>query len=153
MSVSYDVEVLLCDAGPWDPRARARLSPRERGELCQRASGEFRDKVTRLLMPRLRQFEADLVLVSAGFDAHCDDLYHFLTEDDYNWVTGEVVGAAQSCGGAVVSVLEGGYSLEPASVPKKIHKNSPNLLDPAGTANQSDNRFALLPGDGGLVKG
>ena len=46
-----------------------------------------RMKVSSQLMPQLSAFEPDLIFISAGFDGHCDDLYHFLTEADLHWVT------------------------------------------------------------------
>jgi acetoin utilization deacetylase AcuC-like enzyme len=67
------------------------------------------------LFPALRAFKADLVIISAGFDAHHLDPLGGLnfTDDDYHWVTRELMAAAdESAGGRVVSVLEGGYSLQ-----------------------------------------
>ncbi len=54
------------------------------------ASREFRARVRASLLPRLRAFGPDLVLVSAGFDGHSLDFYHFLTERDYAWLTAEL---------------------------------------------------------------
>lgn len=42
------------------------------------------------LLPALRSFRPDLVFISAGFDAHVDDMYHFLTEADMHWVTQQI---------------------------------------------------------------
>lgn len=56
-------------------------------KYCDRASAEFRSKITSTLLPRLAAFEPDLLFISAGFDGHCDDMYHWLREDDYHWVT------------------------------------------------------------------
>jgi hypothetical protein len=80
-----------------------------------------------MLLPSLEKFNPDLLFISAGFDAHFDDMYHFLTEDDLHWVTEQLCAVADRCGDygatsggsgarkagscAVVSVLEGGYSL------------------------------------------
>ncbi|MEZ5911017.1 MAG: histone deacetylase family protein [Paracoccaceae bacterium] len=65
--------------------------------------------------PRLRAFKPELVLVSAGFDAHERDPLGALgwTTDDFRWLTqGLCDVAADCCGGRVVSTLEGGYDLE-----------------------------------------
>jgi acetoin utilization deacetylase AcuC-like enzyme len=64
--------------GPWDPRARSKLNLKQRTALRDTASKELRRKVEGMLLPRLKQFSPELLLISAGFDAHQDDLYHFL---------------------------------------------------------------------------
>ena len=67
------------------------------------------------VMPVLRAARPDLVLVSAGFDAHVADPLANLALDteDFAWITGRICDvAAESCGGRVVSVLEGGYDLD-----------------------------------------
>ncbi len=67
------------------------------------------------VFPRLREFDPDLILISAGFDAHTrDPLANLLWEDeDFAWVTRELVKVAEEvCDGRVVSTLEGGYDLE-----------------------------------------
>lgn len=82
------------------------------------AAGEgseaFRAAVSEHWLPRLQAFAPQLLLVSAGFDAHhADDLagLNFSTED-YAWVTRELVQVAeQSAQGRIVSTLEGGYEL------------------------------------------
>jgi acetoin utilization deacetylase AcuC-like enzyme len=65
-------------------------------------------------LPRLRAFAPELLLVSAGFDAHqADDMAGLsLVDSDYAWVTGELAAIARdSAGGRLVSTLEGGYDL------------------------------------------
>jgi acetoin utilization deacetylase AcuC-like enzyme len=60
-------------------------------------------------------FSPDVVVVSAGFDAHRRDLLGNLNliEADYAWVTHRLMEIAKKrCGGRVVSVLEGGYHLD-----------------------------------------
>ena len=77
-------------------------------------SKEFRDAFERIILPGLRDFDPDILLISAGFDAHADDplAQLRLTEADYQWVTHELLAAAEDCcEGRVVSVLEGGYDL------------------------------------------
>ena len=77
-------------------------------------SAAFRDAMTAVVLPALRRFSPEFVLVSAGFDAHGDDPLAGLcfTDDDYRWVTLALMGVADSCcQGRLVSTLEGGYDL------------------------------------------
>ena len=74
----------------------------------------FREVVSMVWMPRLREFAPELIYISAGFDAHYeDDMASLgLVESDYAWVTEQVKqGADESAKGRIVSMLEGGYSL------------------------------------------
>ncbi|MFP4275478.1 MAG: histone deacetylase family protein [Paracoccaceae bacterium] len=66
------------------------------------------------VFPRLRAFAPELLVISAGFDAHEDDPLANLTwqAEDFAWLTRRLCAvAAEICGGRVVSVLEGGYDL------------------------------------------
>ena len=75
----------------------------------------FREAMESAILPRLRAFSPDLIIISAGFDAHrLDPLGHLkLVGADYGWITGALMEIAEkSAKGRVVSVLEGGYSLE-----------------------------------------
>lgn len=75
---------------------------------------EFRAAVTRHWLPALERFQPELLLVSAGFDAHLDDYMAMLelTEADYKWVTAELKRIADRYAhGRIVSALEGGYDL------------------------------------------
>jgi acetoin utilization deacetylase AcuC-like enzyme len=77
-------------------------------------SKEFRDAVSRAWIPALEAFKPQLLLVSAGFDAHLEDDMAMLrlTDADYGWVTEQVKALAERhAAGRVVSVLEGGYAL------------------------------------------
>ena len=77
-------------------------------------SPEFRAAMTGKVLPALRDFGPELVLISAGFDAHmADPLAQLnLTADDFAWATAALVDVAEACcAGRVVSVLEGGYDL------------------------------------------
>jgi acetoin utilization deacetylase AcuC-like enzyme len=77
-------------------------------------SADFRKAWSKKLLPALRDFNPQFILISAGFDGHEDDpLANLnLTEDDYAWITREIVGVANDCcSGRVVSTLEGGYDL------------------------------------------
>ena len=78
------------------------------------ASGGFREAVTKLWIPALDEFAPELVLFSAGFDAHAEDDMAMLrfSDADYAWVTEQVKAVAdRRAQGRIVSVLEGGYSL------------------------------------------
>ena len=75
----------------------------------------MRGRYTAAVFPRLRAFAPDLILVSAGFDAHArDPLANLLWEaGDFAWITRELVALAEElCGGRMVSTLEGGYDLQ-----------------------------------------
>jgi acetoin utilization deacetylase AcuC-like enzyme len=68
-----------------------------------------------VILPRLDGFKPDLVLISAGFDAHTrDPLANLnLVEADFAWATARLMElAGRCCDGRVVSVLEGGYDLQ-----------------------------------------
>ena len=84
-------------------------------------SREFREGVTDHWLPHLEAFAPELVLISAGFDAHvADDMSNLsLTDDDYEWITRELVKIADaSAGGRIVSMLEGGY--EPSVLARSV---------------------------------
>ena len=77
-------------------------------------SEEFRDAVADHWLPALERHRPQLILISAGFDAHREDPLAGLkfTEDDYAWVTRELIAvAARHAQGRIVSTLEGGYAL------------------------------------------
>jgi acetoin utilization deacetylase AcuC-like enzyme len=77
-------------------------------------STEMRDAYGAVGLPALEAFQPDLIILSAGFDAHRLDPLAGLnwTEDDYAWLTRRVLDIADRlCGGRVVSTLEGGYHL------------------------------------------
>jgi len=66
-------------------------------------------------MAEVDGFAPDLILVSAGFDAHARDplAQQQLEDDDFAWATRSILSVARArCGGRVVSSLEGGYDLE-----------------------------------------
>ena len=65
-------------------------------------------------LPELERFAPQLILVSAGFDAHRDDPLASLTftEQDFEWVTAALLGVAERhAGGRLICSLEGGYAL------------------------------------------
>ncbi len=78
-------------------------------------SGEqFKEAFQSRILPALHNFSPDLVMISAGFDAHKDDPLASLrmVEADFMWVTEELLKVAdRHCNGRVVSMLEGGYDL------------------------------------------
>lgn len=85
----------------------APLRPNDGGE-------QFRDAFESRILPALHNFAPDLVLISAGFDAHeADPLANLrLTEPDFVWATERLMRVAEShANGRLVSMLEGGYDL------------------------------------------
>jgi acetoin utilization deacetylase AcuC-like enzyme len=73
-----------------------------------------REAIESMWLPRLEEFRPQMLFVSAGFDAHReDDLGQLgLVEDDYAWITRQLVAlAARHAKGRIVSCLEGGYNL------------------------------------------
>lgn len=75
---------------------------------------EYLEAIRSRVRPAVEAFEPEVLMISAGFDAHRDDpLAHIeLSEAGFELMTRELVAAAeQCCGGRVVSVLEGGYDL------------------------------------------
>ena len=85
---------------------------------------QFRDAMRTIILPALDHFAPDLVLISAGFDAHrADPLGSLqLIEEDFAWATLELMSAADAYAkGRVVSVLEGGYDLQGLAASVAIH--------------------------------
>jgi len=107
-------------------------SERERGKFGNIAnaplppgstSDDFRDAFG-FIRPALKDFAPDLVLVSAGFDAHVDDPLAglALVEEDYAWITDELLAIAENTAqGRLVSILEGGYDLGALSRSVVVH--------------------------------
>lgn len=87
-------------------------------------SKSFRDVYERVILPRVDAFSPQLLLISAGFDAHRDDPLAGmeLTEADFAWVTKKLCDLADThCEGRVVSALEGGYDLEALGASARAH--------------------------------
>lgn len=85
---------------------------------------QFREGFESTLLPALRRFAPELLILSAGFDAHhLDPLGGLgLRDEDFHWVTAELARvAAESGKGRVVSILEGGYSLEGLATGSAAH--------------------------------
>jgi acetoin utilization deacetylase AcuC-like enzyme len=77
-------------------------------------SREFRAAVREAWLPALNEFRPQLIIFSAGFDAHAEDDMAMLRfgDADYGWVTEQVKEVAgRHAGGRMLSMLEGGYSL------------------------------------------
>ena len=84
----------------------------------------FHDAWAGTIIPELEVFAPELLIVSAGFDAHrADPLAQLRLEtEDYAWITEALLEVARKhCGGRVVSVLEGGYDLEALAASAAIH--------------------------------
>lgn len=78
-------------------------------------SAAFRSAMEKVVLPALRSFAPDMILISAGFDAHARDPLATLRfeEEDFEWATRELCDvAAEFCRGRIVSTLEGGYDLD-----------------------------------------
>lgn len=92
------------------PAANVVLAP-----LPARSGGMLaRDAIAQTWLPRLADFAPELIVISAGFDAHREDELGSLgwVEADYAWITQQIVAQAKlSAQGRIVSLLEGGYSL------------------------------------------
>jgi acetoin utilization deacetylase AcuC-like enzyme len=77
-------------------------------------SREFREAVRAAWIPALNEYKPELVIFSAGFDAHAEDEMAMLrfSDADYAWVTEQLKAVAdQHSAGRMVSMLEGGYAL------------------------------------------
>jgi acetoin utilization deacetylase AcuC-like enzyme len=107
----------LSDRGEHDNIVNAPLSAGE-------GSDTFRDAFETAILPRLERFGPDLIVISAGFDAHWRDPLADLnlTEADFAWATKRLMDLAdRRCGSRIVSLLEGGYDLEGLSKSVAAH--------------------------------
>ncbi|HEY2528336.1 MAG TPA: histone deacetylase family protein [Xanthobacteraceae bacterium] len=98
----------LGETGEHNTVVNAPLRPGDDGE-------KFRAAFASRILPRLRDFRPELIVISAGFDAHMrDPLANInLDEEDFAWVTQKLMEVAdQYSDGRIVSLLEGGYDLE-----------------------------------------
>ncbi len=105
------------ERGAHDQIINIPLPPGSNGEAMREA---YKDEV----FPALEKFKPDLLLISAGFDAHVADPLAGLnwTTEDYVWVTRRLVALAEKlCHGRVVSCLEGGYDLAALSEATAAH--------------------------------
>ena len=75
-------------------------------------------------VPAIHDFSPDLILISAGFDAHHrDPLAHIELQDaDYRWITDATADVAEvKCHGRIASILEGGYDLQALASASRAH--------------------------------
>jgi acetoin utilization deacetylase AcuC-like enzyme len=96
------------ERGEHDTIVNAPLAPND-------GAAKFRAAFENLILPQLQKFAPELIIISAGFDAHRrDPLANInLDAEDFDWVTRKLMDVAHSsAGGRVVSVLEGGYDLQ-----------------------------------------
>ncbi|MCB1489610.1 MAG: histone deacetylase family protein, partial [Bauldia sp.] len=85
---------------------------------------EFEEAFNARVLPVINAFVPDLIVISAGFDAHWRDPLASLNlrEEDFAWATEELMRQAdRHCGGRIVSVLEGGYNLEGLAMSVAAH--------------------------------
>ncbi|GAA6160637.1 histone deacetylase family protein [Ruegeria sp. HU-ET01832] len=105
------------ETGTFDTVLNIPLPPGSSGVVMQAA-------YRALAFPRLREFRPELIIISAGFDAHQDDPLAELnwSTDDFAWITSELCKiAGEVCGGRIVSTLEGGYDLRALSEATRAH--------------------------------
>jgi acetoin utilization deacetylase AcuC-like enzyme len=96
------------ERGEHDTIVNAPLRPED-------GSAKFRAAFDNVILPQLKKFAPELVIISAGFDAHRRDPLANINLDagDFGWVTQKLMDIADStAGGRIVSVLEGGYDLQ-----------------------------------------
>ena len=96
------------ERGEHDTIVNAPLSPED-------GSAQFRAAFENVILPQLQKFAPELIIVSAGFDAHYRDPLASLNlrAEDFGWVTRKLMDVADhSAEGRIVSVLEGGYDLQ-----------------------------------------
>jgi acetoin utilization deacetylase AcuC-like enzyme len=127
-----DASVLYCSTheAPLYPGTGAVSERGEHGTIVNAPlrSGDggeaFKEVLESVILPRIDAFAPDLILVSAGFDAHWRDPLASLnlTEADFGWATLMLMALAdRHCGRRIVSLLEGGYDLEGLSKSTATH--------------------------------
>src|ERR1700753_618370 len=96
------------ERGEHDTVVNAPLAPDD-------GSAKFRAAFENVILPQLQKFSPELIVISAGFDAHFRDPLASinLKAEDFGWVTRKLMEIAdRSASGRIVSVLEGGYDLQ-----------------------------------------
>jgi acetoin utilization deacetylase AcuC-like enzyme len=96
------------ERGEYDTVVNAPLASEDGG-------AQFRAAFERRILPALEKFAPELIIISAGFDAHYRDPLASLNlkAEDFGWVTRKLMDVAdKTAGGRIVSVLEGGYDLQ-----------------------------------------
>jgi len=87
---------------------------------------KFKEAFRERVLPAVDNFKPDLLMISAGFDAHHRDPLAGLNlvADDFDWATGKLLEIAEtSCESRVVSLLEGGYDLQGLAESASAHVN------------------------------
>lgn len=106
--------------------------------MANSGSADLRRVWQQEIEPALREFQPQLILVSAGFDAHhLDPLAELnFNEEDYQWLTQQILTVAKDCcEGRVVSLLEGGYNLPALAASVAAHVNA--LMEAPRTVQRS----------------
>jgi len=127
-----DPSVLFCSTHqmPLYPGSGAKTETGGKGTIVNAplspnsGSDHFREAFKSRVLPALDDFRPDLIIISAGFDAHHrDPLAQInLTGEDFDWATGRVLEMAdKSAKNRVVSLLEGGYDLEGLAESAGLH--------------------------------
>ncbi|WP_425419206.1 histone deacetylase family protein [Oricola indica] len=127
-----DASVLYCSTHqmPLYPGTGAKGETGEHGTICnaplrpQDTGDQFRAAFKERVLTALDDFQPDLIIISAGFDAHHrDPLAEInLVEDDFDWATGKLMDAAgRHCNDRLVSLLEGGYDLKGLAASTAAH--------------------------------
>lgn len=91
---------------------------------------DIREVVEMMWIPRLEEFQPEMMFISAGFDAHReDDMGQLgLTEQDFSWITQRLKDVARRyCKGRIVSCLEGGYI--PSALARSVEAHLRVLAD------------------------
>jgi len=163
--LNIELKPLVQNIGNYN--SKSRLNQTQKREMSRKASLEFRTKVQEVFLPKLQNFQPDILFLSSGFDGIISDFYHFLTPEDYTWLTNTLKQALEPFGGRIVSVLEGGYHLDNPTKSKNptptLRSRSPtsDLMSAAAGGNQIQKptpaekqpETLLLDTDGGLVQG
>jgi acetoin utilization deacetylase AcuC-like enzyme len=126
-----------CYPGTGDPSERGVARNIVNAPLRPGSDGAaFRAAWADTILTELDRFAPELLVISAGFDAHRDDPLAQLRvgTEDFAWLTGQLVALAERhCGGRVVSVLEGGYDLAALAESAAAHVRV--LMAEQGTGN------------------
>lgn len=127
-----DPSVLFCSThqSPLYPWSGAKNETGEHNNIVNAplsphtGSDHFREAFKDRVLPAISRFSPDLIIISAGFDAHHrDPLAHInLVGDDFDWATGRILELGDKyASNRVVSLLEGGYDLEGLAESAAIH--------------------------------
>jgi len=127
--VDGDNKILFCSSfqHPFYPGGYRQNIPHQRLNLPLSAgckSAEFREAIKATWLPELESFQPELIIISAGFDAHAEDPLAglLLVDDDFLWITQQILDVADKYAeGRVVSMLEGGYSLPALARSASLH--------------------------------